>query len=121
MAVTLAPIALDIPHYGMYKHTNGACMPPKDPAPPICRRFHMRPNILWPSKRPREQPCVSCPSVHMCEPNGSLLPVQMAGAICAVMGPGARRARVGSPFGLKITHLVWLRQLRWPCSLPRVL
>ena len=46
MAVTLAPLALDIPHYGMYKHTGGACMPPKDPAPPICRRFRMRLNIL---------------------------------------------------------------------------
>ena len=116
MAVTLAPIAPDIPHYGMYKHTGGACMPPKDPAPPICRRFHMRPNILWPSERPREQPRVSCPSVHMCEPNESLLPVQMTGSMCAVMGPSAQ-----SGFGLKNTHLVWLRRLRWPCSLRRVL
>ena len=92
MAITLALIALDIPHYGMYKHTGGACMLPKDPAPPICRRFHMRPNILWPSERPREQPRVSCPSVHMCEPNESLLPVQMTGSMCAVMGPSGQRA-----------------------------
>ena len=81
-------------------------MLPKDPAPPICRRFHMRPNILWPSERPREQPHVSCPSVHMCEPNESLLPVQMTGSMCAVMGPSAQ-----SGFGLKNTHLVWLCRL----------
>ena len=72
MAVTLAPIAPDIPHYGMYKHTGGACMPHKDPAPPIRLRSRMRLNILWPSERPQEQPRVSCRSVHMREPNGSL-------------------------------------------------
>ena len=116
MAVTLAQIAPDIPHYGMYKHTGGACMPPKDPAPRICRRFQVRLNILWPSELPRKQPRVSCPSVRMCEPNGSLLPVQMAGGMCAVMGPSAQ-----SRFELKNTHLVWLCRLRWPCSLPRVL
>ena len=116
MAVTLAPIAPDIPHYGMYKHTGGACMLPKDPAPPICRRSRMRLNILWPTEGPREQPREFCRSVHMCEPNGSLLPVQMAGGMCAVMGPSAQ-----SRFELKNTHLVWLRQPRWPCSLRRVL
>ena len=111
MAVTLAPIAPDIPHYGMYKHTGGACMPHKDPAPPIRLRSRMRLNILWPSERPQEQPRVSCRSVHMHEPNGSPLPVQMAGGMGAVMGPSAQ-----SGFELKNTHLVWLRRLRWPCS-----
>ena len=42
MATTLAPLALDIPHYGMYKHTGGACMPPKDPAPPVSLRLPVR-------------------------------------------------------------------------------
>ena len=111
MAVTLAPLAPDIPHYGMYKHTGGACMPPKDPAPPIRLRSRMRLNILWPSEEPREQPRVFRPSVHMCEPNGSLLPVKMAGGMCAMMGPIAQRG-----FELNESHLVVLRRLRWPSS-----
>ena len=116
MAVTLPPIAPNIPHYCTYNHTGGVCMPHKDPAPPIVRGPACEVNILWHSEEPREQPRVSCPSVHMCEPNESLLPVQMTGSMCAVMGPSAQ-----SGFELKNTHLVWLRRLRWPCSLRRVL
>ena len=37
MAITLAPLAPDTLHYDMYKHTDEAYMPPKDPAPPIVR------------------------------------------------------------------------------------
>ena len=111
MTVTLAPLAPDIPHYGMYKHTGGACMSPKDPAPPIRLRSRMRLNILWPSERPREQPCVFCPSVHMCEPNDALLPVQSAGGMCAVMGPSAQRG-----FEFEMSHLLVLCRLPWPSS-----
>ena len=74
----------------MYEHTDEACMSPKDPAPPIHPRVRMRMNILWPLEGPREQPRVLCRSVHMCESNGSLLPVQMAGSTCAVVGPSAQ-------------------------------
>ena len=116
MATTLAPLALDIPHYGMYKHTGGACMPPKDPAPPVSLRLPVRLNILWPSERPREQPSVFCWSVHMCESNGSLLSVQMAGSMCAVVGPSAQPGLES-----KKTHLVVLRRLRWPSSQRHVL
>ena len=49
---------------------------------------------------------MSCGSVHMREPNGSLLPMQMAGGMCAVMGPSAQNG-----FELKNTHLVVLRRL----------
>ena len=91
-------------------------MSPKDPAPPIRPRFRMRLNILWPSERLREQPRVLCRSVHMCESNGSLLPVQMAGSTCAVVGPSAQHE-----FELKYSHLVVLRRLRWPCWQRRVL
>ena len=91
-------------------------MPPKDPAPPIRPRFRMRPNILWPPERPREQPSVLCRSVHMCESNGSLMPVQMAGSMCAVVGPSAQHG-----FELKKSHLVGLRRLRWPSSQLRLL
>ena len=86
-------------------------MTPKDPAPPIRPRFRMRPNILWPPERPREQPRVYCSSVHMCESNGSLMPVHMAGSMCAVVGPSAQHG-----FELKKSHLVGLRRLRWPSS-----
>ena len=116
MAVTLAPLAPDIPHYGIYNHTGGACMPPKDPAPPVSLRLPVRLNILWPSEQPREQPSVFCWSVHMCESNGSLLRVQMAGSMCAVVGPSARHG-----FELKKSHLVRLRRLHWPSSQLRVL
>ena len=86
-------------------------MPPKDPAPPDSLRLPVSMIILWPSEQPREQPSVSCRSVHMCEPNGSLLPVQMAGGMCAVMGPSAWQG-----FELKMSHLVVLCRLRWPSS-----
>ena len=56
MATTLAPLAPDIRHIRMYKHTDEACMSPKDPAPPIVRGPACELNILWPSERPREQP-----------------------------------------------------------------
>ena len=111
MTVTLAPLAPDIPHYGMYKHTDGTCMSPKDPAPPIRLRSRMRLNILWLSERPREQPRVSCRSVHMCESSGTLLPVQLAGGMCAVLGASAQYG-----FELKMSHLVVLCRLRWPSS-----
>ena len=83
----------------------------KDPAPPISLRLPVRMNFLWPSEQPREQPSVYCRSVHMCEPNGSLLPVKMAGGMCAMMGPIAQRG-----FELNESHLVVLRRLRWPSS-----
>ena len=86
-------------------------MSPKDPAPPIRLRSRMRLNILWLSEEPREQLRVSCRTVHMCEPNRLLLPVQMAGGMCAVMGPSAQRG-----FELKMSHLVVLCRLRWPSS-----
>ena len=111
MAVTLAPLAPDIRHKRMYNHTDDACMSYKDPAPPDSLRLPLRMNILWPSEGPREQLRVSCRTVHMCEPNRSLLPVQMAGGMCAVMGPSGK-----SGFEVKNTHLVWLRRLRWPSS-----
>ena len=88
MAITLAPLAPDIPHYGMYKHTGGACMPPKDTAPPIRLRSRMRLTILWPSERPQEQPHVFCRSVHKCESSGTLSQMEMTGGIlCVVVGP----------------------------------
>ena len=42
----------------------------------------------------------------MCESSGTLSPVEMAGGMCAVMGPTA----VGG-FELKQSHLWWLRHL----------
>ena len=86
-------------------------MPPKDPAPPICRRFRMRLNILWHSEQPGEEPRVFCRSVHVCESSGTLSPVEMAGGMCAVMGPSAQQG-----FELKMSHLVVLCRLRWPSS-----
>ena len=71
----------------------------------------MRPNILWPPERPREQPRVFCRSVHVCESSGTLSPVEMAGSMCAVVGPSAQHG-----FELKKSHLVVLRRLRWPSS-----
>ena len=91
-------------------------MSPEDPAPPIRPRFHMRPNILWPPERSREQPRVSCRSVHVCESNEWLLPAQMAGRTCAVVGSSAQHG-----FESKPSHLVGLRRLRWPSSQLRAL
>ena len=116
MATTLAPLAPDIRHIRMYKHTDEACMSPKDPAPPIHPRVRMRMNILWPLEGTREQPRVSCRSVHMCESNEWLLPAQMAGRTCEVVGSSAQHG-----FESKQTHLVGLRRLRWPSSQRRVL
>ena len=82
-------------------------MSPKDPAPHIRARLPVRLNILWSVEEPRAQPRVLCRSVHMCEPNGSLLPMQMAGGMCAVIGTASAQ----NGFELKNTHLVVLRRL----------
>ena len=88
----------------------------EETAPPIHPRVRMRMNILWPLEGPREQPRVSCRSVHMCESNEWLLPAQMAGRTCAVVGSSAQHG-----FESKQTHLVGLRRLRWPSSQRHVL
>ena len=116
MVTTLAPLAPDIPHLRTYKHTGEVCMSHEETAPPVHPRVRMRMNILWPLEGPREQPRVSCRSVHMCESNEWLLPAQMAGRTCAVVGSSAQHG-----FESKQSHLVGLRRLRWPSSQRRVL
>ena len=105
MAITLTPLAPDTLHYGMYKHTDEAYMPPKDPAPPIVRTPACALNILWPAEGPRALPHAFRWSVHMCESSGTLSPMEMAGAMCVVVGPSAMGG-----FELKQSHLWRLRR-----------
>ena len=109
MTTTLAPLTPGITRKSTYKHTGEACPSPKDPAPPVHPRFHVRVNILWPSEGPRELPREFCPYVHKCESSGTLSLVEMAGGMCAVVGSSA----VGG-CDLKQSHLWWLCVIRWP-------
>ena len=106
MTTTLAPLTPGITRKSTYKHTGEACPSPKDPAPPVHPRFQVYVNFLWPSEGPRVQPREFCRSVHMCESSGTLLPVQMAGGMCVVVG----LSEMGG-IELKKSHLVKVRRL----------
>ena len=88
MVITLAPLAPDMLHIRMCKHTCEAYQSYKDPAPPVHPWLHECLNILWPSEGPRELPRVFCRSVHKCESSGTLSQMEMTGGIlCVVVGP----------------------------------
>ena len=106
MANTLAPLAPDMLHIRMHKHTGEAYQLPKDPAPRVHPRFQTRVNFLWPAEGPRELPRALCWSVHMCESSGTLSPMEIAGGMCVVVGPSA----VGG-LELKQSYLWRLRHL----------